>query len=723
MLANSYRLCNTHVRTHCLAQPLRMFRERTYNWSLRLNNRELSGTVGTRRWKIVTPAFDGLCINTIRFLAVDAVQKANSGHPGAPMGAAPMAYVLWDRFLKHNPGDPGWPDRDRFILSAGHASAMLYALLYLTGYDLSLDDLKQFRQWGSRTPGHPEYGLTPGVETTTGPLGQGFANGVGMAMAERWLAQHYNRPGHEIVNHYTYAIVSDGDLEEGVASEAASLAGTLQMGKLIYLYDDNDISIEGDTDITFTENVAQRFEAYGWHVVGPIDGMDIDSVDRAIRAAQMEKIRPSLIICRTVIGYGSPNKAGTASAHGEPLGEEEVRLTKEHLGWSYDEPFAVPAEALAHFRQAQERGEHLHNEWLSRLEAYRQAYPTEAAELEKDLRAEFPEGWDRGLADLFKADNKPIATREASGQVMNVIASKVHFLAGGSADLAPSTKTLLQGRGDYGFDDYAGHNIHFGVREHSMAAISSGIALHGGFIPYAATFLIFYDYMRPAVRLAAMMGLRIVYIFSHDSVGMGEDGPTHQPIEQLMGLRSVPNLVSIRPADATETIEAWKVALERRQGPTALVFSRQKLPVLDRGALAPASGVQRGGYILWEASGSPDTILIGTGSETHVALEAGILLQEKGIAARVVSLPSWELFESQPLEYRNQVLPPEIRSRVSMEAGIPLGWDRYVGPAGVAIGLPSFGASAPGKVLYERFGFTAQRTADEAMRLLEHRAR
>jgi len=629
-----------------------------------------------------------------------------------------MAYVLWDRFLNHNPGDPTWPDRDRFILSAGHASAMLYALLYLTGYALSLDDIKQFRQLGSKTPGHPEYGLTPGVETTTGPLGQGFANGVGMAMAERWLAQHYNRPGYEIVNHYTYAIVSDGDLQEGVASEAASLAGTLQLGKLIYLYDDNDVSIEGDTDITFTENVAQRFEAYGWQVVGPIDGMDIDSVDRAIRTAQTEKSRPSLIVCRTIIGYGSPNKAGTGSAHGEPLGEEEVRLTKERLGWSYEEPFTVPPEALAHFRQAQERGSRLHDEWLSRMEAYRRAHPAEAAEMERDLEGELPQGWDSDLVGLFGDGGKPIATREASGRIMNAIAPRVHFFAGGSADLAPSTKTILEDRGHYGIDDYAGHNIHFGVREHAMGSIASGIALHGGFIPYTATFLVFYDYMRPAVRLAALMGLRVVYIFSHDSIGVGEDGPTHQPVEQLMGLRTVPNLTVIRPADATETAEAWKAALEGRNGPTALVLSRQKLPVLDRSILAPASGVRRGGYVLWEASGSPDTILIGTGSETHIALEAGILLEEKGIAARVVSLPSWELFDAQPIEYRNQVLPPGVRSRVSIEAGVPLGWDRYVGLEGVALGVSRFGVSAPSKVIYEQMDLTAQCMADEAMRLL-----
>jgi len=664
------------------------------------------------------PEFDELCINTMRFLAVDAVQKANSGHPGAPMGAAAMAYVLWDRFLKHNPSDPKWPDRDRFVLSCGHASAMLYSLLYLTGYDLSLEEIKQFRQWESRTPGHPEYEPALGVETTTGPLGQGFANGIGMAIAERWLAANYNKPGHEIINHYTCALVSDGDLMEGVASEAASLAGTLRLGKLIYLYDDNDISIEGSTDITFTEDVSQRFKAYGWHVVGPVDGMDVTGVDKAIRMAQAETGRPSLIICRTIIGYGSPNKAGTGSAHGEPLGEEEVRLTKERLGWSYEEPFAVPPEVLAHFRQAQERGRRYQEEWQNRFEAYRQAYPDDARQLEEDLRGDLPKGWDNDLAGLFQSGDKPVATRAASGQVMNAIASKVRSLMGGSGDLAPSTKTILKDKGDFGVDNYRGCNLHFGVREHAMGGIASGMALHGGIIPYTATFLVFSDYMRPPMRLAAMMGLRVIYIFSHDSVGLGEDGPTHQPIEQLMGLRTVPNLVVLRPADAIETVEAWKVALQRRHGPTALILSRQSLPVLDRKTLAPASGVQRGGYVLWEAANSPVAILISTGSEVHIALEAGKLLQEKGIAARVVSLPSWELFDAQSVEYRNSVLPASIPARVSIEAGVTLGWERYIGLEGIAIGLSRFGASAPWQVIYEQLGLTAQHMADEALRLL-----
>jgi transketolase len=666
-------------------------------------------------------SLEELCVNTIRFLAVDMVQKANSGHPGAPMGMAPVAFVLWDRFLKHNPSDPKWPNRDRFILSAGHASAMLYALLHLTGYEVTLEDLKQFRQWQSKTPGHPEYGTVPGVETTTGPLGQGFANGVGMAIAERWLAQRYNRPGYEIISHHTYALVSDGDLEEGVASEAASLAGHLRLGKLIYLYDDNEISIEGSTDLTFTENVAQRFQAYGWQVIGPIDGLKTARVARAIRMAQQETGRPSLIICRTTIGYGSPNKAGTASVHGEPLGEEEVRLSKENLKWPYREPFAMPPEVLTHFRKAQERGKDWQLEWAARLDNYRRNFPEAAQQLEASLSGELPEGWAQSLNSLFKAPDKPMATREASCRVMNVLAQRVPNLAGGSADLAPSTKTILTDCGHFGCQNYSGQNLHFGVREHAMGAIASGMSLHGGLIPYTGTFLVFYDYMRPPVRLAAMMGIRVIYVFSHDSVGLGEDGPTHQPIEQLMGLRLVPNLVTIRPADATETAEAWKVALERRQGPTAIVLTRQKLPVLDRTVLAQATGLKRGGYILWEVGGKPSVIIIGTGSEVHLALEAAELLQAKGIKARVVSLPSWELFDAQPVDYQNQVLPPDITARISIEAGVTLGWERYVGSDGITIGISRFGASAPYQTIYEKFGLTALRIVDAALTLLEGR--
>jgi transketolase len=598
---------------------------------------------------------------------------------------------------------------------------MLYALLHLTGYDLSLEEIKLFRQWESRTPGHIEYGATPGVEVTTGPLGQGFANGVGMAIAERWLAEHYNKPGHEIIDHYTYAIVSDGDLQEGVASEAASLAGTLRLGKIIYLYDDNDISIEGNTNIAFAENVGQRFEAYGWHVLELIDGMDIPALESAICMAQAEANRPSLIICRTIIGYGSPNKAGTAAAHGEPLGEEEVKLTRERLAWPYDEPFAIPPEVLAYMRQAQERGKLWQEQWQARMEEYGKAFLEDARGLEIDLHGDLPQGWDAALSDLFSGDEKPIATREASGRVMNAISKTVHAFTGGSADLAPSTKTLLKDHGHYGFEEYYGHNMHFGVREHAMGAIANGMSLHGGIIPYTGTFLIFYDYMRPPVRLAAIMGIRVVYIFTHDSIGVGEDGPTHQPIEQLMGLRTVPNLVTIRPADATETAEAWRVAMERHNGPTALILSRQNLPILNRIEMASASNLRKGGYTLWEAGATPETILIGTGTEAHIALEAGRLLQERGVAARVVSLPSWELFNAQPLAYRNRVLPPEIKARVSIEAGTPLGWERYVGLDGMAIGLSRFGASAPAKLIYEKLGLTAERMVKEVLGLLQGR--
>ncbi|HAV10442.1 MAG TPA: transketolase [Dehalococcoidia bacterium] len=663
---------------------------------------------------------DGLCINAIRFLSIDAVQKANSGHPGAPMGAAAMAYVLWDRFLKHDPRDPQWPDRDRFILSAGHASAMLYALLHLTGYDVSLDDLKSFRQWGSRTPGHPEYGMTPGVEATTGPLGQGFSIGVGMAIAERRLSQQYNKTGHDIVNHYIYAICSDGDLQEGVASEAASLAGTLKLGNLIYLYDDNDISIEGSTELAFTENVGQRFQAYGWHVVGSIDGLDIESIDMAIRSAQFEKTKPSLIICRTTIGYGSPNKAGKASVHGEPLGEEEIRLTRENLKWPYP-PFEIPSEALEQFRKAVDRGKRTHDDWQLKMRAYRDSYPDEARHFAEDLRGYLSPGWNDGLADLFKGINKPMATREASGQIINALSPKIRTLIGGSADLSPSNKTSVKGANDYSCTDYCGRNLHFGVREHAMGAISNGMALHGGAIPYAGTFLVFSDYMRPSIRLAAMMKLRVIYVFTHDSIGLGEDGPTHQPIEQLMSLRLIPNLNVMRPADATETAEAWKLAIERTDGPTALVLTRQNVPVLDRQTLASAENVSRGGYTLLDTESKPDVILISTGSEVHIALDAARKLQQQTVATRVVSLPSWQLFDAQPQKYRDSVLPPSVKKRISIEAGVTAGWERYVGSGGTVIGISHFGASAPYQKLYEEFGLTTQRVMEEALRLVKRK--
>ncbi|MCH2511164.1 MAG: transketolase [Chloroflexi bacterium] len=662
-------------------------------------------------------ALDQLCINTIRFLAVDTVQKAKSGHPGTPMGAAPMAYALWDRFLKHNPADPTWPNRDRFVLSCGHASALLYSLLHLTGYNLPMDELKQFRQWGSKTPGHPEHGLTPGVEATTGPLGQGFGNAVGMALAERWLAGQYNRPGHEIIDHHTYALVSDGDLQEGIASEAASMAGTLGLGKLIMLYDDNDISIEGDTDITFGENVAQRFQAYGWHVIGPIEGMDVEAVSSALTAAKAETGKPSIIVCRTVIGYGSPNKAGKGSAHGDPLGEEEVVLAKENLKWAPSDAFSIPAEAGAHLGLASGRGDVKQAEWNAAFSEYREAFPEDAQQLDDALRGKLPAGWEDGLNGLFDKPD-PIATRSASNVVMNAISKNVPAFIGGSADLAPSTRTILDDRGHIGNGEFSGHNLHFGVREHAMGAVANGIALHGGAIPYTATFLVFSDYMRPSIRLGAIMGQQVIYVFTHDSIGVGEDGPTHQPIEHLMALREIPGLVVSRPADATETVEVWRGAMARQDGPTVMAFTRQNLPVLDRSVLSPASGVLKGGYILWESGDSPQVVIMATGSEVHIALEAGQALDSEGIAARVVSMPSWEVFDEQPKEYRDSVLPPSLRARVSVEAGTTMGWERYVGLDGASVGMSGYGASAPAAVLYENFDITAKRVADEARKLV-----
>ncbi len=662
---------------------------------------------------------DRKAIDTIRFLAVDAVQKAGSGHPGTPMGAAPIAYTLWDRFLKHDPADPDWPDRDRFILSPGHASMLLYALLHLTGYDLPLEELMDFRQWGSRTPGHPEYGVTPGVEVTTGPLGQGFAHGVGMAVAEAWLAGRFNIGGHRIVDHYTYVLMSDGDMEEGVTGEAASFAGNSALGKLICLYDDNGIQIEGRTDIVFSENVAQRFEAYGWQVTGPIDGNDIEMLGDAIHEARAEKQRPSLIICRTVIGYGSPD-AGTARVHGEPLGEDGVRATKEKLGWPPEPAFYIPDDVLAHMRLAKERGGAARKNWQEAFESFRAGYPVDAAEFEVSIRGGLPADLDEGLEEFFGDVGGSIATRDASGKVMNFLAERVRSLVGGSADLAPSTKTILAGQGDFGRDDRCGRNMHFGVREHAMGSIVNGMALHGGLIPYSATFLTFSDYMRPPMRLAALMGLRVIYIFTHDSIGLGEDGPTHQPVEQLMGLRMVPGLTVIRPADANETARAWKAALQNTGGPTALVLTRQKLPILDQDEYGSAAGLDHGAYILWQAEEGPaDVILIGTGSETHIALAAGRLLASTGVNARVVSMPSWEIFDRQPAEYRDQVVPLQVTARVTVEAGRSLGWEHYAGTKGRLVGLDHFGASAPADVLYEKFGFTPEHVLSEAMDLLK----
>ena len=661
---------------------------------------------------------DLLAINTIRMLSAEAVQQANSGHPGLPMGAAPMAYVLWTRFLKHNPVNPKWFDRDRFVLSAGHGSMLLYSLLYLTGYDLSLDDLKKFRQWGSKTPGHPEYGHTPGVETTTGPLGQGLANAVGLAMAEAFLAARYNQPGFPIVDHYTYALASDGDLMEGVSHEAASLAGHLKLGKLICLYDDNHISIEGSTDIAFTEDRLKRFEAYEWQVQEVKDGNDLEAIARAIQAARDERQRPSLIAVRTLIGWGSPNKQNKASAHGEPLGVEELGLTKANLCWPAEPSFCLPEPALAAFRRAVDQGEKMEKEWSSLARSYEQLFPGPALEFKQVLRGELPRGWDADIPS-FPADPKGAATRNISGTVLNALASRVPHLIGGSADLAPSTKTLIAGSRDFTDGQFDQRNIRFGVREHGMGSILNGMALHGGVLPYGATFLIFSDYMRPPMRLAAMMGLKVIYVFTHDSIGLGEDGPTHQPIEQLAGLRSVPRLTVIRPADANETAEAWRQAI-RLEGPVALILTRQNVPTVDRTRMNPASGLARGGYVVNRLDGKkPEVILIGTGSELSLALEAAAQLEAQGKTVQVVSLPSWELFERQPQSYREEVLPPAVKARVSIEAGSPLGWERYVGDRGRIIGLDHFGASAPYKILYQQFGITVERVIEAALAAID----
>ncbi len=672
-------------------------------------------------------------INAIRFLSVDAVQKANSGHPGLPLDAAPMGYVLWTRFLKYNPDNPKWIDRDRFVLSAGHGSMLLYSLLYLTGYDLSLDDIKQFRQWGSITPGHPEAHLTPGVETTTGPLGQGFGNGVGMAIAEAFLAARYNRPGFEIINHYTYGIVSDGDLMEGVASEAASLAGHLKLGKLIYLYDNNHVSLAAGTDITFTEDRAERFRAYGWHTQQLEDGNDINALEWALRAAQEETERPSLVLVRTHLGYGSPNKQDTYQAHGSPLGVEEVNLTKEKLGWPLEPDFYVPDEVLANFRKAVEDGKKAEGDWKARFSEYQKAFPELAKEFLQVIQGELAEGWDADIP-VFPADSKGLKTRVASGKIMNAIAPYLPTLIGGSADLNPSTHTVLEGMGDFensqraggdmqgssgGGWSYAGHNLHFGVREHAMGAILNGLATHGGIIPYGSTFLIFSDYMRPPIRLAALMGLPVIFVFTHDSIGLGEDGPTHQPIEHLASLRAIPNLVVIRPCDANETAEAWRVAIETRHRPVALALTRQDVPTLDRSQFAPADGLRKGAYVLADASGgNPDIILIGSGSEVSLTLAARERLLEQGIQARVVSMPSWELFDAQPEGYRKSVLPPSIPARLAVEAGVSQGWRAYVGDQGDVIGLDHFGASAPAKILMREYGFSVDNVYARALKLI-----
>ena len=675
---------------------------------------------------------DRLCIDTLRFLSVDMVQKANSGHPGLPLGAAPMAYALWTKQLKHNPANPHWPDRDRFVLSAGHGSALLYSLLHVTGYALSIADVEQFRQWGSKTPGHPERGHTAGVEITTGPLGQGLSNAVGMAIAEAHLAARYNRPGHTVIDHRTWVIASDGDLMEGVASEAASLAGHLKLGKLICLYDNNQVTLAAGADITFSEDRAQRFEAYGWQTIDVADGNDLAAIDAALAAARAETERPSLILVRTHLGFGSPEQ-DSFKAHGSPLGVADVAKTKANLGWPSEPPFLVPPQAAAHFRTALERGAAAESEWNARLAAYRAAFANLAGELDARLHDELPAGWDADVP-TFPADAKGMATRVAGGKVMNAIAAKLPALVGGSADLDPSTHTALKGLGDFnpplaagskveGSDaagwSYAGRNVHFGVREHAMGAIVNGLAAHGGFIGYGSTFLIFSDYMRPPIRLAALMGLHVVHVFTHDSIALGEDGPTHQPVEQLANLRAIPNLTLLRPADANETAVAWKVAVETRGRPVLLALTRQDVPTLDRSRCASAEGLRKGGYVLsGPDSGRPQLILIASGSEVALIVAAAETLRGEGVTVRVVSMPSWDLFDAQPQGYRDEVLPPAVHPRLAVELGVAQGWSRYVGERGRMLGIDRFGASAPAQVLLREYGFTVDHVVGEARRVL-----
>lgn len=675
---------------------------------------------------------DQLAVDTLRFLSVDMVQQADSGHPGLPLGAAPMAYVLWTRWLRCNPRNPQWANRDRFVLSAGHGSALLYSLLHMTGYDLALDDLKQFRQWGSRAPGHPERGHTPGVEMTTGPLGQGMANAVGLAMAEAHLAARYNQPGHDVIGHHTYALVSDGDLMEGVASEAASLAGHLELGKLICLYDDNRVTLSAGTDMTFSEDRARRFDAYGWHTVSVADGNDLAAIDAALRAARAESGRPSLILIRTHIGYASPEQ-DSYKAHGSPLGPEDVRKTKQRLGWPPDAKFLVPPEALERCREAIERGARDEAAWNKGLNAYAEAYPLMAQELRRRLNGTLPQDWDAAIP-VFPGDAKGLATRDASDQVMNAIAPRLVELVGGSADLDPSTRTALTGMGDFnppssphedvqgsngGGWSYAGRNLHFGVREHAMGAIVNGLAGHGGIMPFGSTFLVFSDYMRPPIRLAALMGLHVVHVFTHDSLALGEDGPTHQPIEQLANLRAIPNLTVIRPADANETAVAWRVALESHDRPVLLVLTRQTLPTLDRARFAAAEGLRRGAYVLSDApGGTPDLILMASGSEVQLIVAAAELLRTQAIAVRCVSMPSWELFEALPEAERDRVLPPSVTARLAVELGVRQGWDRYVGARGDMLGLNRFGASAPAADLLSQYGFTVENICARARALM-----
>ncbi len=666
-----------------------------------------------------TKELQNLAINTIRFLAADGVQQANSGHPGLPMGTAPSAYTVWTRHMRHNPANPTWPNRDRFVLSGGHGSMLLYSLAFLTGYNLPLEELKRFRQWDSLTPGHPEYGLTPGVDATTGPLGQGLSNGVGMAIAEAHLAAVYNRPGFDLIDHYTYGIVTDGDLMEGVASEAASLAGHLRLGKIIYLYDDNRISIEGSTEIAFTEDRGQRFEAYGWHVQYVADGLDVEAIDQAIQAAKLDP-RPSIIVVRNIIGYGLPTRQGTAKAHGEPPGDKELNGAKEALGWPQEPRFHLPDESLAFFRQAVTRGAEIEAAWQQKFEAYRAEYPELAAELERRLAARLPAGWADGLIE-FAADPKGMATRASSGKVINAIAERLPDLVGGSADLAPSTLTWMNNSQAFAPDTHEGRNIHFGVREHGMGAITNGLAYHGGVIPFAATFFVFSDYMRPVLRVAALSHLGTISVFTHDSVGVGEDGPTHQPVEHMAALRAIPNLIVLRPADANEVREAWKIAIENRHRPTALVLTRQNVPTLDRTVYAPAEGVQKGAYVLADLgpAGKPQVILMASGSEVGLIVEAGQRLAAKGIAVRLVSFPSWELFAAQDAAYQEAVLPSAVTARLAVEAGVTLGWHRWVGSQGRVLGIDRYGASAPAATVFEQLGFTVDNVEQITMEMLK----
>ncbi|CAN5144435.1 transketolase [soil metagenome] len=665
-----------------------------------------------------TQKIDNLCVNTIRTLSMDAVQAANSGHPGMPMGMADAAYVLWTKFLKHNPANPNWFDRDRFVLSAGHGSMLLYSLLHLTGYNVPLKELKNFRQLGSITPGHPEYGMTPGVETTSGPLGQGFGTGVGMAMAERFMAKTFNKEDYTLVDHFTYAIVSDGDLMEGISHESASLAGHLKLNKLIYLYDSNKISIDGSTDLAFTDDSKKRFEAYGWHVQ-QIDGHNHNEIEEAIKNAQASD-KPSLIECKTTIGFGSPNKAGTAESHGAPLGVDEIKLTKIKLSWPYEDSFYIPEEVKNEMSKAVKTGGKLENEWNDSLQDFEKKYPADGVLFKKFISRDLPEDWTEVIPE-FKADEKGLATRNASGKVLDQMAEHIFNLVGGSADLTGSTKTDMKGKGIYQADNYKGRNLHYGVREHGMAAAVNGLALHGGIIPFGATFLVFSDYNKPSIRIAALSKIPSIFVFTHDSIGLGEDGPTHQPIEHLAAMRATPNVTVLRPADANETAYSWKAAIENTEGPSLLILTRQNLPTLDRSKFGDATGTEKGAYILKKESndGDPDLILMATGSEVDIIVKAAEQLEEKGVTTRVVSMPSWELFEKQDAKYKESVFPKSVTNRISVEAASPLGWHKYTGTEGIIMGIDRFGESAPYEEVYEHLGLTAEKVVENGISLVK----